>query len=265
MRIMMPNDRLLSSMCIILLTAAVASISFMVVQKSVFAQGQVALTATIRETVFQLPTTQPRLVHTLIIARRQDGSTVRVRNVSKPDNSGVAEQRYVIDLDRREQISIDGLTGSLTTIPLSYAVAEARKKRRMCNATGDSLVRDTILGYDVVRSVQNHGATGAFVRYEEWLAPALDCFSLKTAIFHGTSDSDMHIANLREAMQVTVGEPASDLFALPSAYVERSPLQRRAEYHARYPQTAQSCPRCLEDSDRRNNETYLERQIERGK
>lgn len=75
------------------------------------------------------------------------------------------------------------------------------------------------------------------IRTEEWLAPALNCYALKRTVFRGSTEADLYLSNLDEAFQVTVGEPVSSLFEKPSAYVERSPLQKREEFNRRYPET----------------------------
>jgi hypothetical protein len=146
---------------------------------------------------------------------------------------------------------------------MSKKVVEGYKK---CTSTDESTNRDTILGYEVVRVVQHVGDPDNMVRTERWLAPALDCFPLKTVYSHGKSEPNSYaVVNVREALQVTVGEPAPSLFEKPPGYEERSPSDRRREYYNRYPEAAQPCPDCMKDNDREADQKYFGRQSDRGK
>lgn len=73
------------------------------------AQAPAVFTATLEEWAYDR-SGKLRLTHTGLHAVRGDGSTVRARNVKRPDNNGHVTQRNIIDLTHAEEISIDALT-----------------------------------------------------------------------------------------------------------------------------------------------------------
>jgi hypothetical protein len=97
------------------LTTLIAAVSFTLVQKIVLAQDKTALTATVRESLYD-QAGSVRRTRTFILAKRRDGSTVRARSWTKPGDRGVTEQRLILDLSGAEEVFIDGLTESFTTI-----------------------------------------------------------------------------------------------------------------------------------------------------
>ncbi len=250
-----------------ILTAAVAAVSFLTVQRTMSGQGRVAFTAPAVYSVYNR-SGEVLLRDELVLAIRGDGSTARVRShVTIPGNRGAVTKNKIMDFSRAEEVYTDGLTDSITTYPiLKKSVESLRRKPSTCTSE-DPAVRGTMLGYDVVRVVEDIQASGNMVvRRDEWRAPALDCFSLKSATFRGPTAADVYLSSTTELSSVTVGEPPSQLFERPAGYVERSPSQKRQEFNKRYPERAANlCQSCLQQSDQRGDEVYFSRQSDKGK
>lgn len=248
------------------LTAGAAGVSFLAVQRTTSAQGRVAFTASALHSVYKR-SGEVVLTDELVLATRSDGSTARVRRVAAPGNRGVAAQKTIVDLAHAEKVYTDGLTDSRTSYPVPKVGVEQLSRKPFTCASDASAARDRMLGYEVVRVVQDLQSGGdMLVRREEWRAAALDCFPLKSTTFRGRTEADMYTSSITEVSQVTVGEPAPSLFETPAAYVERSPSQRRQEFNARYPETAaQVCHSCLQTGDQRADEVYFRSQSDRGK
>src|SRR5687768_11876505 len=106
---------------LMLATVLTAGISFFFV-KSTFlrlsAQDIRAFTATRHDRVYDRAGVV-RLEETTVHAVRGDLSTVRARTLAKPLNRGLAEQRTIFDLSLAEEVSVDGLTESISSVPLS--------------------------------------------------------------------------------------------------------------------------------------------------
>ncbi len=244
------------------LTALTAALSFRLVQTIALAQDKTALTVTVQESILD-KTGGIRRTETLLFAKRSDGSSVKARSVPMPGARGPAEQRLVLDLSSAEEVFVDGLTESITTIPLSTDMVKHYSKQPQCKGLADPA--ETILGYETVKVVKHYsGGPAETVRIESWLAPALDCFELKTVYSHGSADpSSFFAVNTREAIQVTLGEPEAGLFEKPTGYIERAPSARTREFYRRYPELGSSCPDCLKNNDRDADEKYYSRQTDR--
>jgi hypothetical protein len=249
----------------IVITLGTGAVSVIVVKQSVSAQVHaVAFTAVQQEIVYKADGSEYRReTHTL--ARQRNGSTVRVRSLATPGGGGAVEQRQVVDLDRREQIYIDGLTNSLTTYPMTQRLTDYRRRFPQCTPPEDPAAKRTILGYEAYRFLSTSSEPGRVVRYEEWRAPALACLTLLQTVFVGNTESELRVANVQTVLQVTEGEPAPSLFAVPTGYQERSPTARRNEFNTRYriPETAN--PQCLREGEKQADERYYDRQGSRGK
>lgn len=184
--------------------------------------------------ILSVSRSSPKISVDIVLAKRRDGSIARMRSVPKPGKRGVAEQRLVLNLASAGEFFVGGLTQSVTTMPLSSDLVRHCKKRPECSGSVGATDEGTILGYDTFRVVEYTGGPENRLRTERWLAPALGRFELKTVYSHGNSEPDsFFIVNVREAVQVTIGEPAADLFEKPAGYVERSPSARSKEFYNR--------------------------------
>jgi hypothetical protein len=241
-----------------ILAAVGTAVGVEIAQQKVLAQSAAAFTATMREALYDQAGNVGR-TQMFMVATRSDGSTVRQRTWRKPGNRGITEQRTIRDLTSREEIVVDGLTESITTIPLSKGLV-AHYKRQGC-ADNDTASGEVILGYETVKVTKESGDGNGMVRIERSLAPALGCFALRTAYSHAEPGSASYrVVNVREAIDVRTGEPDPAWFTKPSGYVERSPSARRAEFYRRYPERQQPCPECMKNNDRDADEQYYSRQ-----
>jgi len=244
---------------LILLTVVIAAGSFLVVQRTLSAQQQrVPFMATVRETSY-MPSGQVDFSQEVFFAARSDGSTVRGRNLEAPDKRMTGQQRWVFDLAHAEEFSVDGLTESISTVPLLKVAVEEHKRVPSC--PGEA-VPSRILGYDVVRNISAIDPAGR-IRKEEIRAPALNCYRLKVTITIGNTDAESYVAKISEVTGISLGEPTPALFVKPAGYTERSPSQRRTEFYRRYPQGG--CPSCIVEADKRSDEAYHAKQSNRGR
>jgi hypothetical protein len=230
-------------------------------RETIRAQARVALVVTESESSYNR-SGELKIRGTSIIGVRSDGSTVLSQNLPKPGNRGVAEMRTIIDLGKREEIAVDGLTESVSTVPISSQHVELYRKGDTCT-TDDPQARSVLLGYEVVRTVEDRIRPTRVLRIEKWLAPALNCFPLKQVLSLGKTTADLYAASIKEVTQVTLREPPPSLFEPPAGYQERYPSQRREEFSRRYPEVAIS-ERLLE-ADREADKIYHQRQANRDK
>jgi hypothetical protein len=246
----------------ILATLFVMSAGYLFEQRVVLGQGRAAFTAITRQTSYHRAG-DVALTETGLFAIRSDGSFVTVRNVGRPDGRGVGMQRLIFDLAHAEEVGIDELTQSTTTIPLLKSAIELYQGRPMC--TDDpSPQHATILGYDVVRHLRLIGKQAARItRKEEWRAPALDCLALRETLVIGRTEADTYTASVKEVLQVATGEPASWLFDRPNGFLERKPSERTKELASLYPQI--TVPECVNQSEKQLDELYSRRQADKGK
>jgi hypothetical protein len=249
-----------------LLVGVAASLGFVLAQQSLAATTSiVSLTATMRESLFDADGAI-KVNKLYVVATRGDGSTVRKRDWSKP-GGGTIQQRRILDLTAMEEIVVDGLTDSVTTVPLRKQVVDYYRHTHSCAgaAASGSIPTESILGYAVVKVTEESGEAAVRVRTERWLAPALGCFALRTAFSHFQTDSGSYrLVNQREAIDVLLGEPDRSLFEKPSGYLERSPSARRTEYLRRYPEKSVTCPDCMKDNDKQADDVYYSRRASRG-
>ena len=208
------------------LTAATATVSFLAVRRTLSAQSRVAFSATATHSIYKR-SGEAALKEELVQATRSDGSTASVRRIIVPAIYGATEQKRIVDLSRAEEVSVDGFTDSLLTYPLPRVGVEYLRRKPSSCTTDDAAQRVSMLGYEVVRAVRDLPAGEKYLeRIEEWRAPALDCFPLKSTTVRGPSEADLYVSSVTEVSQVTVGEPAPSFFETPPGYVERSPSQR---------------------------------------
>lgn len=183
-------------------------------------------TASLHETFYQYPTGEQVKTRDLAVAVAATGLRIEARHLVNPAGQGV-EQRIIMDPVRRSRVVVDGLTESLTTTPYTS---------RPVTCTNDATSKhSTILGYDVVESIEVRNQSGETWRTESWTAPALDCFPLRETTYIGKTGGSAVLTSVREATGVVMGQPAASLFEIPAGYTERAPSQVLAEFNRRYP------------------------------
>lgn len=169
----------------------------------------------------------------IMYAVRSDGSTSEVIRRLDPNNKPV-EIRVVADPGSARRVSIDPMTQSVTTYPLSQASLSFMNGLAVgCqNTTSEHSAR---LGYEVVKVQDSKQWPDGSADYSEsWQAPALDCLPMYESS-SPQAGADPTVWNTREVVFVAEGEPSEALFAIPSNYVERSPSQVFDEFQRRFP------------------------------
>lgn len=173
-------------------------------------------TASIHETFYRYPAGEQFKTRDLTVAVAATGLQIEARHLVNPAGQGV-EQRIILDPVGPTRVVVDGLTESLTT---------TRYTSKPVTCTNDAAPKhSTILGYDVVESIDVRNESGETWRTESWTALALDCFPLRVATYIGKTGGSAVLTSVREAASVVVGQPAASLFEIPAGYTERAPSQ----------------------------------------
>ncbi|HEX5412972.1 MAG TPA: hypothetical protein VFZ27_14065 [Terriglobia bacterium] len=166
-------------------------------------------------------------------AVRSDGSTAEVIRRVDPNNNPV-EIRVVVDMASARRVSIDPMTQSVTTYPLSQASLSFMNGLAIgCQSATSE--HSTLIGYDVVKVQDSKEWPDGTADYSEsWQAPALGCLRMDESSSPQAA-ANRTVWNTREVTFVAEGEPSAALFAIPSDYVERSPSEVFAEFQRRFP------------------------------
>ena len=178
-------------------------------------------------------------------AVRRDGSHVKVRALPSfvgPNGQvrpSLRKTRVIIDVASGNRIALFEDTESKTTYPLnaskSFLPYIDRGLGGNCANIPATAETDTMLGYQVRKVVKDSLSTGERkVRFEAWLAPALNCDPLKTVNWGSRNDGPFFMLEEIVVTSITPGDPDAALFTIPTNYVERSPGEVQAEYARRY-------------------------------
>ncbi|MCW5980709.1 MAG: hypothetical protein KIT09_21695 [Bryobacteraceae bacterium] len=174
------------------------------------------------------------------MAVREDGSRATVSAVQAPDGAW-RELRSITDTIAGRKTDVDGITESTTTYELTAGeLAQARNAARACSEAGGE--RGRALGFEVVKITEDL-AQGSLARIENWLAPELDCYALRSKAYVRSADGSLRLTQEMQARWVQVGAPDESLFAIPANYTERSPSAVARELERRFPGLAcADCP-----------------------
>ena len=167
-----------------------------------------------------------------LFAVRSDGSFLDASR--RIDGQKMSFTKSVTLIPERRYVVVSDPIQSMSTFYLSEAQALSKKA-----GPGDPTCstksagsrqyvvkgRDSILGYEVVILEDNAGTE----RWESWEAPGLDCFPLRTVVEFKRPDPSLTDRTESIAVKVTLGEPPSELFAIPAHYTERPPSQMNIE------------------------------------
>jgi hypothetical protein len=95
--------------------------------------------------------------------------------------------------------------------------------------------RSRILGYEVVHVKDvSQSRLGKWIT-DEWQAPALNCFVLRSTVILQKNETGAGSPNEKEVTLLIEGPPAESMFAIPADYTERSPAQIDEEYGRLFP------------------------------
>ena len=180
------------------------------------------------------PDTEPKFVR---LSVREDGSTSKATRIRRRSDGAELVSRIIYDLARRRKISIDPVTESTTTVPLSSADVQLHLVSAATACSGTAAGQ--ILGREVYFVEENRtrkDSNGAIPieHIEKWIAPSLGCLPLR---WDGTlykPDGTFFIRNVRAVDSITQGI-ADGAFEVPPGYVERSPSELMKERERRWP------------------------------
>ncbi len=173
---------------------------------------------------------------TQTFARRRDGSTVEVRETVNGQPFG---NKVIIDWAAKKRVVVDPATESKTSYDLAQPVYQNSKPAPNCGA---SPLSGRVLGLDVARVAGSHSVGGLdrLIARDEWQAPALNCYPLRSVETNRAAEGSGETVTT-EVVSIALGDPKPDLFAIPDAFVERSPSQVFAEASRRNRQECKEC------------------------
>jgi hypothetical protein len=162
-------------------------------------------------------------------ARTSHRSTVVRQRHVYPDPAISETTSHINDFDKERQVFLEPLTKSVMT--MSYPQREQLSllhgswEETCPKATDDNTkISDdgtVLLGYHVLHLVTR--STPDWTT-ERWMAPELECFSLRELNSRGGARNELVVTSLTE------GEPPMELFQIPADYVERSPREFESLY-----------------------------------
>ena len=167
-------------------------------------------------------------------AYKSDGSlaTKLQRHVQIPGRPAESHKiRTIMDLSARQRVMVDPFTESKFTMALSdEEVRHLRTKHDCPSARENQSIelnppQETILGYRVVKKIDTSPTpiNGRVHRFEEWVVPELNCFTLRSIDRDVTDPNAPVIRSQLEAVEIIPGEPDGGMFETPAGFTERSP------------------------------------------
>jgi hypothetical protein len=214
----------------------VAFVSFLAARRVVLVSQEFRATpfvASVEVTGFRPDGTVGHTEHYLY-AMRTDGSWAELHRRQDPEGHW-KEIKIICDFAQKRRVTVEGLTDSLTTYPVSQGSIASMKGTMSSCAGGAPSAQGNILGYGVVKVVKDFTVSAQQVSHlERWLAPALGCYELSSTSTLGPPLGPA-ARTVAQVIAVAEGEPPSSWFSLPANFVERSPSQIFAEYARRFP------------------------------
>jgi hypothetical protein len=214
----------------------VAFVSFLVARRVVLVSQEPRATpfvASVEVTGFKLDGTVGYIKHYLH-AVRADGSWADLERQQDPEGHW-KESKILCDFAERRRVTVDGLSDSVTTYPLSEGSVASYKGMMSSCAARSASAPGNILGYDVVKVVKDFTLSAQQVSHEErWLAPALGCYGLSATSTLGPPLGPAAKVVV-QVVAVAEGSPPSSWFSIPASFVERPPSQALAEFSRRFP------------------------------
>lgn len=228
---------------VIAATAAVGAVAFFIGRtRPTIAQSTswVPYTAVTVSQTYSHGSATPTATANHIHAVRSDGSWV---DVALREVGGQLYRVSVIqDLALRRRVTVDPMTESTTTYPLSAAWASRLATPETSCTSDANAPHKSILGYDAVEVKRTRPGPGALTTVvDDWDAAALNCFPLeRNATVSSAGSISFH--RTVTAISVAAGPPDSALFQVPANYTERSPSQVFAAFAKRFPAAVNSLP-----------------------
>ena len=186
-------------------------------------------------------------------AQKSDGSRARMNQLVDNVVTGTG---VILNLDLRQRIAVDGVSGSKTTYRLSDTMVGVLRSPKTCAPETDQGT-DTFLNYQVVKVITERDVVGYhWIRSEAWLAPALGCYPLYQKDSRYTwLENRLFAETIIEVISVISGEPDRSMFEVPEHFVERSPGEVFAEI-----ERLTGVPGCCEGTPAILDEAYYKAQ-----
>ncbi len=187
-------------------------------------------TATVSHSEYSNGSSTPSFTLSETVAARSDGSQVRAKQLTNPEDSAVVYRLVIIDVPLKRRIVVDQLTESLVTYPLGKTLG-----RYVVQPTSSCAGQSAgeMLGFPVFLEETHKSARNAEISFRKWTSPQLSCFPLREEVRSVTQAGES--LNVRSVTSLILGEPANWLFTVPKTYTERSPSQLIAERTRRFP------------------------------
>ena len=186
-------------------------------------------------TIYSNPDGSEVMRESEVEAYKSDGSWASniQRHVQIPGRPAESHEiRKIIDLPARRKVTIFPFAESMSTVALSDEGARHLNTRHDCLSTRETTEHQsielsptpgTILGYRVVKKIETTPIDGGLSRYEEWVAPELNCYLLRAADIDVTDPTAPVMRTQLEVVEIIPGEPDSNMFETPVGFTERSP------------------------------------------
>jgi hypothetical protein len=174
-----------------------------------------------------------------VVAIRSDGSRAAMVVRAVWFGEDALKIRHVMDLRLREEFTVYPEIKSISTVPVSVEAVEiySRKPDSSCSIGGpwrtgrevdSSPDPPAILGQRVIKVSWERLDSGRKTVTVEWLAPELDCFSLKRISARYDLEGKLLAENVHTVTSIRLGEPDQELFDKPAGMTERTPSEIRA-------------------------------------
>jgi hypothetical protein len=136
----------------------------------------------------------------------------------------------ILDNDREAELFLEPVTRSVTSIPYSRSDQNGfiagvweetcpKDDKEMTVLPGGPV----LFGYSTLHVVKKWNSNRTT---ERWMAPELECFSLKEVDILSAARDEIAVTSIQE------GEPSIDLLRPPAGYTERSPAEVESLYKA---------------------------------
>lgn len=158
---------------------------------------------------------------TAVQAQRSDGSSVLVKTSYDGQPLGI---KRIVDTATGTMTTVDPQTQSRATYKMNPEEVERRRSANtVCQAPGTfragAAPGEKILEWDVVHFIGSFPGDTEKNPVERWVAPGLNCLTLKEVGSHSPYKAVLTVE------KISLGEPATELFEIPSALVERRPSE----------------------------------------
>lgn len=179
-----------------------------------------------------------RLIGKTVVARRADGSIVRVSTEFGPVGMASGyKSRFITFWDGRQDSIFDAVQCSVPVPPISGKALAAFHERALdppsnCVGTGDTLLGFEMRGGVRVAKISVTPPAGSEFVLTQWRAPDLGCAMVQATAQKRRADGSLLMSGQNKLVSLKLAPPDPDLFEVPSDYAKVKPsqaLKREAE------------------------------------